>query len=51
MPTVITAKNAKLMLYANDTNLIITDPSPIEFANKLNIVFANVNEWFGNTKL
>ena len=45
LPTV-TAKNAKLVLYVDDTSLIITSPSPIEFANKLNIVFANVNEWF-----
>ena len=45
MPTV-TAKNAKLVLYADDTTLIITNPSPIQFANKLNIVFANVNEWY-----
>ena len=45
LPTV-TAKNAKLVLYADDTSLIITNPSPIVFANKLNIVFANVNEWF-----
>jgi len=35
-----TAKNAKLVLYADDTSLII-NPSPIEFANKLNVVFAN----------
>jgi len=34
------------VLYADDTNLIITSPTPIEFANNLNIVFANVNEWF-----
>ena len=45
MPTV-TAKNAKLVLYADDTTLIIANPSPIQFANKLNIVFANVNEWY-----
>jgi len=45
MPTV-TAKNAKLVLYADDTSLIITNPSPIVFANKFNIVLANVNEWF-----
>ena len=45
MPTV-TAKNAKLVLYSDDTSLIITNPIPIEFANKLNIIFANVNERF-----
>jgi len=32
----VTAKNAKLVLYADDTSLIITNPSHIEFANKLN---------------
>jgi len=36
LPTV-TAKNFKLVLYADDTSLIITNPSPLEFANKLNI--------------
>jgi len=45
LPTV-TAEDAKLVLYADDTSLIITSPIPIEFANKLNIVFANVKEWF-----
>ena len=50
MPTV-TAKNAKLLLYADDTSLIITNPSPIEFANKLNIVFANVKKWFRKNSL
>jgi hypothetical protein len=33
LPTV-TAKNAKLVLYADDTSFSITNPSPIEFANK-----------------
>jgi hypothetical protein len=32
LPTV-TAKSAKLVLYADDTSFIITNPSPIEFAN------------------
>ena len=39
------------MLYADDTSLIITSPSPIEFANKLNRIFAEVNEWFRNNLL
>ena len=50
LPTV-TAKNAKLVLYADDTSFTITNPSPIEFANKLNKVFADVNEWFRNNLL
>jgi hypothetical protein len=33
---IVTAKNAKLGLHADDTSFIITNPSPIEFANKLN---------------
>ena len=28
--------NAKLVLFADDTSLIITNPSPTEFASKLN---------------
>ena len=39
------------MLYAHDTSFIITNPSPIEFANKLNKIFADVNEWFKNNLL
>ena len=50
LPT-ITAKNAKVMLYANDTSLVINSASPILFVNKLNTVFADVNEWFRNNLL
>jgi hypothetical protein len=39
------------VLYVDDTSVIITNPSPIEFANKLNKVFADVNEWFRNNLL
>jgi hypothetical protein len=48
---IVTAKNTKLVLYADDTSFIITNPSPIESANKLNKVFAEVNEWFRNNLL
>ena len=40
----VTAKNAKVMLYTDDTSLLINSTSPIQFANKLNTVFAEVNE-------
>ena len=50
LPTA-TAKNAKLVLYSDDTSLIITNLSPIEFANKLNSVFANVNKRFRKNEL
>ena len=48
MPTV-TAKNSKLMLYADDTSLIITNPGPIEFANKLDIILLTLMNGLGIT--
>jgi hypothetical protein len=36
------------VLYADDTSFIITNPSPTEFASKLNEIFDDVNEWFRN---
>jgi len=35
----VTTKNAKLVLHADDTSFIITNPSSIEFCNKLNKMF------------
>jgi hypothetical protein len=32
---VVTTENVKLVLYADDTIFIITNPSPIEFVNDL----------------
>jgi hypothetical protein len=32
----VTAKNAKLLLYADGTSYLIANPSPTEFASKLN---------------
>jgi len=48
---IVTAKSAKLVLYANDTSFVITNPSPIEFDNKLNKIFVEVNKWFRNNLL
>jgi len=45
MPTV-TSNNAKFVLYTNDTSIIITSPSSVEFSNKVNTVFVDINEWF-----
>jgi hypothetical protein len=45
---IVTAKNAKLVLYADNTSFIINNPNSIEFANKLNKIFAEVKEWFRN---
>ena len=48
LPTV-TVKNAKLVLYADDTSLIITNPGPIEFANKLDIILLTLMNGLGIT--
>ena len=47
----VTAKNAKVVLCTDDTSLVIDNPSPIQFANKLNTVFTYVNEWFRSNQL
>jgi hypothetical protein len=50
LPTAI-AKNAKLVLYADDTSLIITSSNHTEFATKLNNVLADAQEWFKSNLL
>lgn len=50
LPTV-TAKNAKVVLYADDTSLIITSTNYTEFVTKLNNVFLDVQEWFRDSLL
>ena len=50
MPTV-TAKNAKLVLYADDTSLIITSASHDDFVTKLRNVISDIQEWFKNNLL
>ena len=47
----ITAKNAKVVLYADDTSLIINSPSPTQFTEKLHTAFTDVTEWFKNNLL
>ena len=49
--TEVTAKNAKLILYADDTSLIVTSPSPTEFATKLNNTLVDTHEWFKSNLL
>ena len=50
LPTAI-AKNAKLVLYADDTSLIITSPNYTEFVTKLNNVLDVTHEWFKSNLL
>jgi hypothetical protein len=50
VPTV-SAKNAKLVLYADYASLIITSSVPIEFTAKLNNFLADVHNWFKSNLL
>jgi len=50
LPTV-TAKKAKLVLYADNTSLIITGTNYTEFVAKLNKVLLDVHEWFRDNLL
>ena len=45
MPSV-TTKNATLVLYADNTSLLITGSNPVQFLTKVNTVFDDINEWF-----
>jgi len=40
------SKNAKLVLYTDNTSKIITSPNSAEFSTKINTVFADINVWF-----
>jgi len=46
-----TSKNAKLVLYTDNTSKIITSPNSAEFSIKVNTVFADINEWFKSNLL
>jgi len=48
---VVTAKNAKVVLYADDTSLIIASTNYTEFVTKLNNVLLDVQEWFRDNLL
>jgi hypothetical protein len=39
-------KNTSMVLYADDTSLVITGNNPLQFSVDVNMVFNNVNEWF-----
>ena len=46
----ITDENSKLILFADDTSIIITSPNPTNFENSVNKIFHDINRWF-NTNL
>ena len=37
---------SKLILFADDTSIIITNPSPSKFKEDINNVIDNINDWF-----
>jgi hypothetical protein len=39
-------KNTLMVLYADDTSLVITGTNPAQFSVYVNTVFNNANEWF-----
>jgi hypothetical protein len=47
----VTANNAKLVLYADDTSLVITSSNQTEFVSKLSNVFCKIYEWFSSNLL
>jgi hypothetical protein len=46
----ITIDNSKIVLFANDTIMIITNPNPSNFEKSVNKIIQDINEWF-NTNL
>jgi hypothetical protein len=37
---------SKLVLFADDNSILVTNHSPTEFTNGINKVFGNINDWF-----
>ena len=43
-------ENPKIVLFADDTSMIITNPNPSNFEKSVNKIIQDINEWF-NTNL
>jgi len=46
----ITNDNSKIVLFADDTNMIITNTNPLNFEKSVNKIIQDICEWF-NTNL
>jgi hypothetical protein len=50
LPKITNNKNnsnkSKLILFADDTSIIVTNPNPTDFIKDINMTFKNINEWF-----
>jgi len=42
----ITNDNSKIVLFADDTSIIITNSNPTHFENSVNKIIQQLNEWF-----
>jgi len=45
LPNII-ADSSKSVLYADDTSIIIANPSPSKFKEDINNIIDNINDWF-----
>jgi len=50
LPNII-ADPSKLILFADDTSIIITNPSPSKFKEDINNIIDNINDWFRGNSL
>jgi LmbE family N-acetylglucosaminyl deacetylase len=41
----ITNNKSKILLFEDDSSIIITKPNPLAFINKINKVLTDINEW------
>jgi len=44
----VSDKNSSIVLLANDTSVIISEPCLVNFETKLNVVFQIMKEWFNS---
>ena len=51
MPYTLSNKNSSIVLFADDTSVIISEPCLMNFERKLNIVFQIMKEWFNSNFL
>jgi len=51
IPYRVSNKNSSIVLFADDTSVIISEPCLMNFERKLNIVFQIMKEWFNSNFL
>jgi protein associated with RNAse G/E len=51
IPYTVSNQNSSIVLLADDTSVIISEPCSVNFERKLNIVFQIMKEWFNSNLL